>query len=685
MLQSIRDNVILEIEKSENKTEKIIQISDKLFTLGLTMYSRNYSFDSIIYNSFALSHLDERVSLHPEQVNILDNLKKNEGVIFSAPTSFGKTFVVFEYIARFKPKNVVLIVPTLALVDEYNKKIIRKYQNVFSDYNVYLSINEDSEYNFGEENNLFILTHDRAVENASYSLIKEIDFLVIDEVYKLKRNEQDDRVLVLNMAYFHLVKKAQKHLLLAPFIGGITNVNALEKKPVFLNSSFSPVVNEVKTYEVINEKERLPKVIEILNKLSIEDKIMIYFPTVSQIYSFVKKSLSNFQDIIPTNNYINEFIDWLKDEIHEEWYLVKAMEKGFLIHNGQLPLGIRIFQLDLYDNNQENSQFNRLLCTSTLLEGVNTSAKHIIISKPSRSGNKEQGINFDAFDFYNLVGRSGRLFEHFLGIAHYIKTPEDPVFKKDDAIKDIEFELTENSEDINIQTDNIEDENEYKQFLMKLGITHEEYKENIGVKFRFRSILALYNNYKMKMRELFHELTTLFENNQRGRIYLIRILYYIFEGKTNKLECNIINQLLNKSRLKIKKIINDTHKHSKSDNIDHIITTTLRIKSSYIEYDFYSKLLIIMYFMKCEKEDEKIIAMLDLKVKQNIDYLYFTESKSKRMLKDLGIYERDIEKIIRVIGEGFNDTFELKSLLLKNRDKLKNVGYLSQYIIESLT
>lgn len=92
-----------------------------------------------------------------------------------------------------------------------------------------------------------------------------------------------------------------------------------------------------------------------------------------------------------------------------------------------------------------------------------------------------------------------------------------------------------------------------------------------------------------------------------------------------------------------------------------------------------------MYFMKCEKVEEKIIAMLDLKVKQNIDYLYFTESKAKRMLKDLGIYERDIERIIKVIGEDFNDTFELKSLLLKHKDRLKNLGYLSQYIIESLT
>ncbi|MED1914443.1 hypothetical protein P4V64_03935 [Bacillus thuringiensis] len=99
-LQTVRENTILEIEESENKTRKVQQIADKLYSLGLTMYSKNYSFDSIFYNSFATSYLDDNISLHPEQMNIINELKRNDGVIFSAPTSFGKTFVVFEYIAR---------------------------------------------------------------------------------------------------------------------------------------------------------------------------------------------------------------------------------------------------------------------------------------------------------------------------------------------------------------------------------------------------------------------------------------------------------------------------------------------------------------------------------------------------------------------------------------------------------
>lgn len=682
MIQPIRESVILEIEEAANKTNKVREIADKLFTLGLTMYSRNYSFDSIFYNSFAQSYLDKKVSLHPEQLNVIDNLKEHEGVIFSAPTSFGKTFVVFEYIAREEPRNIVLIVPTLALVDEYNKKIIKKYQSIFSKYNVYLSLNEDQNYNF-EENNLFILTHDRAIENANYSIIKSIDFLVIDEVYKLKRNDLDDRVLILNLAYYHLVKKAKKHLLLAPFISGIQNVEVLQKKPLFIKSDFSPVVNKVKTYEVILETDRNLKVTEIIDSLPEEEKTMIYFPTVTQIYAYVKKQLPRYDDVeIEKGSFIFEFINWLRDEIHEDWYLVKAMEKGYLVHNGQLPLGIRIFQLDLYDN--KNLNYNKLLCTSTLLEGVNTSARNIIISKPSRSAN-EQSPNFDAFDFYNLVGRSGRMFEHFLGVAHYIKTPDDPVYSKTEAVKKIEFEITEDSEDINIQTDNIEDEPEYLAFLKRLGISHKEYKDNIGAKYRFRTVLLLHQNYMVKKNQLIVELDALFNNVQKGRLGLVRILYFIFEGKDNRLETGIINQLINKRRLKIKNIINDTYNHSKSKDIDHIITTTIRLKSSYIEYNFYSKLLILIYFLKCDKVDAKYIDVIEQKIKSSIDFLYFTESKAKKMLKDLGFYERDIDQIIKIIGEDFKDTFTLKNLLIKNKARLSKLTYLSRYIINSLS
>ena len=50
----------------------------------------------------------------------------------------------------------------------------------------------------------------------------------------------------------------------------------------------------------------------------------------------------------------------------------------------------------------------------------------------------------------------------------------------------------------------------------------------------------------------------------------------------------------------------------------------------------------------------------------------------------MGIYERDIDYIISVIGEGFTDVFEMKKLLKENMHKLRNIGYISSYIIKNL-
>ena len=247
-IQSLRENYIRELNNVGNEDIKI-QYAENLFTLDLTVYSKDYTLDSIIYNSFAKSSLDDSISLHPEQLNFVNLIKSNVATIISAPTSFGKTYSIFEYITLEEPNNIVLVVPTLALVEEYMQKIIKKYKKFFSKYKVYTQLgNEDLFSN--NKKNIFILTHDKVVNSNVYKTFKSIDFLVIDEVYKLAKDISDDRILILNMAYYYLSKIAKKYVLLAPFIKNIEDLNELEKKPNFYSTDYSPVVNDVITINV---------------------------------------------------------------------------------------------------------------------------------------------------------------------------------------------------------------------------------------------------------------------------------------------------------------------------------------------------------------------------------------------------------------------------------------------------
>lgn len=679
-VQQYREEYIREIDKHTDKTEYVQNNASSLYSLGLTMYSRNYSLDSLIYSAFAISELDDNISLHPEQRKVLSLIAENKGLIFSAPTSFGKTFVVFEYICRARPQNVVMVVPTLALIDEYKQKIIRQYKDRFSDYNIYLSIDPERRYDL-TGNNIFIVTHDRVIDEEALAIFDEIDFLVIDEVYKLQKDIKNERVLILNVAYYNMVKRSKKYVLLAPFISGVENLDRLDDIPFFYATNFSPVVNDVKTREIISESDRLLYTDKVLSEIPEDENTLIYFPTVVQIDSFIEQTtIHNDAFNLDDNPILNEFVAWGKKEIHPKWSVVKALEKGFLVHHGQLPLGIRMLELSLFNDN--SSSYTRLICTSTLLEGVNTTAKNIIITKPSRSYNQ----TFDAFDFYNLVGRTGRLYQHYLGIAHYIKAPSDPAYEKAQALKSIEFELTDTSVDMDINFGDYKSHPEFLDVLQRLGINYDEYKAQIARKHRFSTVLFLLNRYKKSKSNLMDVLYQLMRDPDQSKLQLIRVLYEIIEESRNSFKLNtfIINRLTYKYRQSVREVVDATTEYYPNVNISKIINTTIRYKSSYVEFDFYSKVDLIRYFMRCDGVDIALINVLHERLLRNIEILYYLTSPSKKMLKDMGIYDGDIDFIISIIGENFTSIAELQELLAEHSGQLDNISVISKYIISRI-
>lgn len=677
-IQHYREQVIKEINDTENKTQYIEKNAEAIYALGLTMYSSVFSLDSAIYNGFSLSELDERVSLHPEQIQVLERIEKNRGFIFSAPTSFGKTFVIFEYIARFRPKNVVLVVPTLALIDEYKKKIINQYRNVFKQYKVYLSIDEDKEYNL-EEYNLFLVTHDRVINESIHEIIKSIDFLVIDEVYKLQKDDKDDRVLILNLAYYNLVSISKKYVLLAPFIKGVNNLDKLDDEPHFYGTNYSPVVNEVIEIPVIDDNDRSSKAKSILKEL--EGNTLVYFPTVTELNKYIDEMEDGEDKVSDANPILSEFVTWAKNEIHEKWSVLKAMENGYLVHHGQLPLGIRMLELDLFNDANEKFYY-RMLCTATLLEGVNTTAKNIIITKPARGS----GNAFDAFDFYNLVGRTGRLFQHYLGKAYYIKGPEDRNYAKGEALKSIEFELTTESIDIDINNGNYTKHENFIEFLNTLHIDYDTYKAEIGSKCRFLTVLKLYSKYCKNKQGLFAELDKQDRNDSVSKLEMIRELYKIVNEKQYKMKLQtfLINKLTYKTvpRLNIRTVVNDAMQWYEHEDINYVIKSAISLKNSYIEFDFYKRIQVILFFMKCERVEQRLLDVVNEKLMRNIELLYYINSPARKMLKDMGIYEGDIELIIGVIGDDFETVEELQNRIRQTRYRLNDISIVSKYVID---
>ncbi|WPD24634.1 MAG: helicase-related protein [Candidatus Electrothrix scaldis] len=124
---------------------------------------------------------------------------------------------------------------------------------------------------------------------------------------------------------------------------------------------------------------------------------------------------------------VNELIKLVKKTIHKNYRLAKVLQKRIAFHYGNMPLLIREEVEKLF----KTGEIKYLICTSTLLEGVNLPAKSIFIRKPNRGNHKPMNQN----DFWNLAGRAGRWGKEFSGNIICIepqdwKTPPTPNKRK---------------------------------------------------------------------------------------------------------------------------------------------------------------------------------------------------------------------------------------------------------------
>jgi hypothetical protein len=98
---------------------------------------------------------------------------------------------------------------------------------------------------------------------------------------------------------------------------------------------------------------------------------------------------------------------WVADHFHPDWVLVDALRHGIGIHHGQLPRALGQFMVKAF----EDGRIRWLIATGTLIEGVNTHARHVVVYDNKRPGNKKM----NEFSFRNISGRCGRMFHHFSG------------------------------------------------------------------------------------------------------------------------------------------------------------------------------------------------------------------------------------------------------------------------------
>ena len=420
---------------------------------------------------------------HDEQKNVLGYLRMGKNLIVSAPTSFGKSLLIEEVIASGRFKNIVVIQPTLALLDETRRKL-SKYASR------YKLIVRTSQEPSDEKGNVFLFTSERANE---YQYFRDIDFLVIDEFYKLSSKRDDERSDSLNNAFKYLLERYKPQFyLLGPNIESISSGFAERFNAVFYKTDYSLVAcDEVNIYEQHKDlfgtrgAKKLYKenvLFELLQDLRGQSTI-IYCSSPGRA-RYLASEYSKFLDLkgVALKRENLPIIDWIERYVSPDWGLIKWLQHGIGVHDGGLQRHITTTVIDYFNN----KNLDVLFCTATIIEGVNTTAKNVIFFDNKKGLDKD----IDFFDYSNIKGRAGRLMEHYIGMIYNFNQPPP----RDVVYVDIPFfEQNPISDEvlINIEDEDVlsRDSDQYK-YLSSLPFAEKELFRKNGLYIRGQASLV---------------------------------------------------------------------------------------------------------------------------------------------------------------------------------------------------
>lgn len=409
--------------------------------------------DQVVVEAFKANVGDETpVTLHSAQSHVLKRLLLGDNIAVSAPTSFGKSFIVDAFIAIRQPENVVMIVPTIALADETRRRIEHKFSHKYK-----IITTTDATIT---ERNIFIFPQERSF--AYLDKLEKIDMLIVDEFYKASSMFDDDRSSSLLSAIIELGRISRQKYYLAPNIHKIAD-NVFTQGMQFMRlTDFKTVITKAaKIYEKRRSDENVDEfkknnLVNILQNNTV--KTLVYAGN----YNNINKVSTILADNLPykETSLLRDFNDWLKVNYGDSFSLCQLSERGIGIHNGKMHRSLSQIQVKLFECTEG---LDTIISTSSIIEGVNTQAEQVIVWS-----NKNGLHKFDYFTYRNIIGRAGRMFKYFVGKVYLLEEP--PVQENTTLTIDFPDEVAESldSEDPGIEINQEQNNHikEYEEFMM---------------------------------------------------------------------------------------------------------------------------------------------------------------------------------------------------------------------------
>lgn len=355
-------------------------------------------FDVLLAETVSAPELDG-VTLHREQIAALNILFEGKNLILSAPTSFGKSLLIDALLASGRYSRVAIILPTIALLDEFKRRLRRRFENKFR---IIMHANEEAP----EGPTIFLGTQERLINRTD---LGALDMTVVDEFYKLDPRRRDERNVILNAAVYNLLRRSRQFFFLGPNIDGVQVAPEGRWQFEFLRTRFSTVA--VDTYDLRGVRDKRERLFEEVA----EEKnwpALVFVSSPDKANRLAEEAAEE----MAISDDSKDFYHWLRDNVGERWPLLKGVANGFALHHGRIPRAIASQMIRMFNR----MELPVLFCTSTMIEGVNTAAKTVLIFDKTISRS-----NYDFFTFSNIKGRAGRLGQHHVGRVYLFNEPPE--------------------------------------------------------------------------------------------------------------------------------------------------------------------------------------------------------------------------------------------------------------------
>ncbi|KXT80414.1 DEAD/DEAH box helicase [Streptococcus oralis] len=348
-----------------------------------------------------------------EQDRVFQKVLNSESNQFSfiAPTSYGKSEIIFRHLSKYEDDgNVAIIVPTKALIDQ----TYREARQVVTDRKIII---HDQNYNSETDDRvLAIVTQERGLRLIEEGMIFSV--IYIDEAHELL-NSSSIRSILLSR-FIKLVQKFNP------------NVNMVYLSPVISDSSNLSLVDQgqIEEYRIAkNLKILLIKFLDLSGKEQVYDVFLNQFIELDRIFSgsyeyisqlvqsgkfkknlhflfkprdiekYARKLASSLSNIeVPEE--IRTLQEELAEIVHPEFKLIDFLSKGTVYLHGKMPLMIRNYLIKFV---RESEFIKNFIANSIILAGINLPIDNLIYISGKSSQN----------DLVNLIGRVNRLNEIF--------------------------------------------------------------------------------------------------------------------------------------------------------------------------------------------------------------------------------------------------------------------------------